>query len=397
MAVLGIFSVKIFYKHNDTYFTNGGFGDYLEQMCVSFDRVILCCKVTKRIPPPGFYPVDHSNLKIVPVPLLVTELGAIALQPVVFVRGIAVVREADVIHARMPDWTGITGSVLARLFGKPCFHQIIGDTAGLARSIPLSKGFGLGAGLRAALLLYDWCERQVSVGRMVFAQGQVAYDKHRRASERFLVLSSAHRAGDMGAVTPRCEGDRLRLLSVGRLQSVKNHQLLIRAIARLREVDPRWELCILGEGPKRPELEALIADLDLGAHVTLPGNLSHGAELWDAYDKADVFALVSVSEGTPKVLLEAMARGCPVVATRVGGIPTAVAHEDRGLLFESGDLDGLVQALTRMAGDKALRERCQNEAWTFSRLNTIEASTRFMIGKVTDRWPHLSPLRRGLG
>lgn len=126
----------------------------------------------------------------------------------------------------------------------------------------------------------------------------------------------------------------------------------------------------------------------------MPGNLLHGDELWAAYDQADLFALPSVSEGTPKVLLEAMARGCPVVASRVGGIPTAVEHEQRGLLFESGDVDGLAAALTRLAQDRSLRERCQREAWAFSRLHTLEESTSVMLERVLEKWPHLAPLRR---
>lgn len=393
MATLGIFSVKVFHLHHGQYYTNGGFGNYLSEMCRSFDRVILLCRVRATAPGHGFYRVEHPNLEIVTVPALPTELGALLVQPVVLAKGLYVCRRSDVIHARMPDWTGVTGAVAARLTRRPCFHQIIGDTAGLARTIPLSKAWGLGAGLRVALLIYDWCERRVSRDQVVFAQGKLAFDKHVGAAWRYLVLSTAHSTSDLGTVTPRFMGARFRVLSVGRLQAVKNQQLLVRALAELRREDPRWELRIVGAGPKRDELRALAAELQVADHVTLVGELSHGAQLWDEYDSADVFVLPSVSEGTPKVILEAMARGCPVVASRVGGVPTAVVHEERGLLFEASSGDQLVSSLRRMAQDDALRSRCQSAAWVFSKQNTLEESSRFMLEQVVRHWPSLAPLR----
>lgn len=393
MATIGIFSVKVFVKYRGEYFTNGGFGEYLSDMCRSFDGVTLCCKVRKGKPPKGFYRVIHPNLTVAEVPLWPTELGAIALQPLVVAKGLSFVRNVDVVHARMPDWFGISGTLVARLLGKPCFHQIIADWHAQARLIPWSKRFGLGLGLKGALYVYDRLERLVSRGQLVFAQGEVAYLKHSKHSCAHLVLSSAHRDSEIGTVTDRCI-DSLSVLAVGRLDSVKNHALLIRAIHELRKIDPRWHLSIIGEGGQRVSLERLIAELGISDGVHLLGGVAHG-DLWRCYDQADMFVLPSLSEGTPKVILEAMARGCPVIASKISGIPTAVEHERRGLLFESGNLSELIQSMTRMADDAALRSRCQREALEFARLHTVEATTRFMTNKVLERWPHLSPLRHG--
>lgn len=392
MATLGIFTVKVFYRQDGIYYTNGGYGLYLEQMCLNFDRVIMLCKLHKGAPPDGFYRVEHPNLEVVTVPAWWSELGALAVQPIVFAKGMSLARRCDVIHARMPDWNGITGALVAGLRGVPRFHQIIDDWYGLAWSIPLTKAFGLGIGLRAALLFYDWCERRFSRGQMVFAQGQVSYDKHARAAERHLVLSSAHRETDIGDVRPKCTGKRIRLMAVGRLHHVKNHEVLIRALAEVRKTDPRCELRIFGEGNKRAELEALVQELSLEGVVTLPGGLEHDL-LWPEYDQSDIFVLPSRSEGTPKVVLEAMARGCPVIASIVGGVPTAVEHEERGLLFASEDQAGLVAAILRMIDDEALREHCQKQAWAFSRQHTLEGSTAFMLDQVVRKWPQLAPLK----
>lgn len=392
MARLGIFTVKVFYQNGGEFYTNGGYGLYLEQMCQSFDSVVMLCKLRKGVPPAGFYRVDHQNLEIVTVPALPSELGAIVVQPLVFFKGLSMMKKCDVVHARMPDWNGITGACVSRLSGVPCFHQIIDDWYGNAMSIPLKKSFGLGAGLRIALLIYDWLERLVSRGQLVFAQGQLSYDKHANACERHLVLSSAHRDEEISTVRDKCVGEQVKLLAVGRLQDVKNHEMLIRAMPEIRAFDPRCELTILGEGKKRDQLQSLAEQLGLSDVVSMPGNLPHD-KLWSEYDAADLFILPSRSEGTPKVVLEAMARGCPVIASSVGGVPSAVKHMQSGLLFESNQQDQMTEMIQLMLKDELLRRHCQIKALEFSKFHTLEASTRFMLDRVTDRWPHLSPLR----
>lgn len=392
MATLGIFTVKVFYKSGSDYYTYGGFGLYLDQMCRSFDRVVMLCKLRKGPVPDGCYRVDHSNLDVITVPAWPTELGAIAVQPLVLARGLRMLHRCDVVHARMPDWNGITGAVAARLRRLPCFHQIIADWHLQAVNIPWTRAYGLGSGLRLALLFYDWMERRISRGQIVFAQGQTCFDKHNRALERYLVLSSAHHNADIGTLRSKCEGAQIRLLAVGRLQDVKNHKMLIRAMVNIRKADPRCVLRILGEGNKRPELEALLRELGLDKAVELPGQVDH-TDLWREYDAADLFILPSLSEGTPKVVLEAMARGCPVIASSVGGVPTAVAHEERGLLFRSDDQAHLTKMVLRMIRDKDLRDSCQHKALDFSYQHTLEQTTAFMLDRVTRHWPALAPLR----
>lgn len=394
MARLGIFSVKIFFKSGDNYFTNGGFGLYLSEMCREFEHVDICCKVINRKPPKGFYLVPHENLRFHAVPSLKTEFGALIVQPLVAWRAVRLMPAVDIVHARMPDWTGLTGALIARLSNKPCFHQIIADWRGLADTIPWQRKFGLGIILKPALRLYDWLERRLSRNQLVFAQGVVAYQKHLPNTDAHLVLSSAHRDSDVIEPAPRFDTSRRTILNVGRLDAVKNQKLLIRALARLRSTDKRWELRIIGSGEHQAALERLAETLDVSDHVIFIGHVAHGPDLWSHYDSADIFALTSVSEGTPKVILEAMARGCPVVASRVSGVPTAVEHERRGLLFESEDLDGLVSSIERMATDDNLRRTCQQNGWHFAKDNSLENSTRFVLDRVAERWPHLRSLRR---
>src|SRR5262249_17437264 len=111
--------------------------------------------------------------------------------------------------------------------------------------------------------------------------------------------------------------DRPIALAVGHLNENKGLHILIEAVARLRSPDVM--LVIVGEGPDRSRLENQIRGCGLVEKVKLVGTLPHH-ELSSWYSAADIFCLASSREGCPNVVLEAMACGRPVVATRVGGI-----------------------------------------------------------------------------
>ncbi len=140
--------------------------------------------------------------------------------------------------------------------------------------------------------------------------------------------------------------------AVGRLSPEKGFDLLIRAIAKLRQAGMPVELAIAGDGNARPELERLIAQLAGGSYVRLLGHVADPRRLYEAMD---VYALSSLREGLPNVLLEAMALEVPVVATRVAGVPKMIADGEDGLLVEAGSLESLANALTQVANDANLR------------------------------------------
>lgn len=155
----------------------------------------------------------------------------------------------------------------------------------------------------------------------------------------------------------------IRLLAVGRLIWQKAHLLLLEACAAAVGEGHRFQLRLIGEGPMRPDLEAQIRALGLEETVTLAGALSREL-VWAAYRQADVFVLSSVSEGSPFVILEAMAAGLPVLAPALHGIPEMIRDGEDGLLFETGSASALKAGLTRLLSDPALRQRLGSAAET---------------------------------
>jgi sugar transferase (PEP-CTERM/EpsH1 system associated) len=134
--------------------------------------------------------------------------------------------------------------------------------------------------------------------------------------------------------------------TVGRIQAVKNQAGLIDAFIRLLALLPaekaRLRLAIVGDGPLLPAIREKISAAGIADHVWLPGARTDIANIMRGFS---VFALSSIAEGTPVTILEAMATGLPVVATRVGGIPEVVVDQLTGTIVPSGDSEALATAL----------------------------------------------------
>ena len=146
------------------------------------------------------------------------------------------------------------------------------------------------------------------------------------------------------------------VLSVGRLSREKGHADLIRAFPGVRELlgSVPVRLVLVGEGPERSRIEELCRSLRLTNAVTLAGQQDDPNPY---YAIADVFALPSHSEGSPNVLLEAMAAGIPVVATAVGGVPELASNGRDALLVNKHDRAGLASAVAQLILDHALSDR----------------------------------------
>jgi glycosyltransferase involved in cell wall biosynthesis len=147
--------------------------------------------------------------------------------------------------------------------------------------------------------------------------------------------------------------DRRVILIVGRLSREKDHLTLLRAVDQLRpKLNPH--LVVVGEGPELGRIEQEIRQRGLTGHVSLTGQ-KPSAEPY--YRIADLAVLSSLSEGSPNALLEAMASGVPVVATKVGGIPEIVTNEESALLVPQRDVDSMAAAMARLLTDAPLAQR----------------------------------------
>ena len=152
--------------------------------------------------------------------------------------------------------------------------------------------------------------------------------------------------------TKRHEGQAHRLLFVGRLVPAKGVLFLLETIARIDGAI----LDIAGDGPQRKFLETKAAALGIDNRVRFLGYQSQG-QVRELLRQADVFVMGSFAEGLPVVLMEAMAAGVPVVATRIAGIPELVDDGQNGFLVPPGDPAVAATAVRQLLEDAELRNR----------------------------------------
>jgi glycosyltransferase involved in cell wall biosynthesis len=248
-------------------------------------------------------------------------------------RLVPLVARADVVHAHSAK-AGFLARLAAALSGrrKRCIFSPHGWSFWAAD--------GAGSELYRALerLAASWCariavvsedERSAGLAAGVGTARQYAVVPNGIAVERF---------------SARPEPVRGRLLTIGRLASPKRPDVVVRSVDELLRRYPGVHLRIVGDGPLRPEVERLVGRLGLAEHVSLLGTRD---DVPDLMRTATCLLLASEYEGCPVSIIEAMAAGVPVVATRVGGVPELV-DERTGVLVAPGDHSALAAAVARL-------------------------------------------------
>lgn len=177
------------------------------------------------------------------------------------------------------------------------------------------------------------------------------------------------------AAAARPAGDPRRIVMVGRLEALKDPATLLRAFAAAGP-PPGWQLQVVGEGPERPQLEALARSLGLDPASVLPGRHSSIPEL---LGQADLFAFsTTAAEGFGIALIEAMAAGLPVIASDVPACREVLGGGSAGLLVRAGDVAAWAEALRMFCGDAESRGQ--------STAATLEAAWRYDSNDMASRW-----------
>jgi sugar transferase (PEP-CTERM/EpsH1 system associated) len=262
----------------------------------------------------------------------------------------------DIVHTR--NLSALEGQLVAALAGvRARVHGEHGrdvfDLHGASRKYNLLRRALrplVGRYIAVSRDLADWLVATVGV-----APGRVEQIYNGVDAERFHPRAEGFRAvGPAGFFT----GSEVVIGSVGRMAAVKDHLTLVRAFIELVTSNAgmrrRARLVIAGDGPVRAECHALLTQGGVESLAWLPGERDDVPELLRTFD---VFALPSLGEGISNTILEAMATGLPVVATRVGGNPELVEEGVTGTLVPAGEPRALAEALRACVEDPALARR----------------------------------------
>ena len=277
----------------------------------------------------------------------------------------------DVIDAHYYYPDGVAAAWLARHFGKPLAITARGTDLNLIAQYRLPRRMMQWAARRAEASI-GVCGALVDVLRawriddrkLHVLRNGVDLARFTRQPDSGLRLRAGLQAG---------EGPLL--LSVGHLIERKGHHLVIEALAALAASHPQARLVIIGEGPERAALQALAERLGVAERLTLTGAVPQ-TDLPHWYSAADLLVLASSREGWANVLLEAMACGTPVVATKIWGTPEVVARPEAGVLVDERSGPALAHGVRRLLAQRPSPESVRTYAEGYSWDETSQAQAR---------------------
>lgn len=176
-----------------------------------------------------------------------------------------------------------------------------------------------------------------------------------------------------------CHIGKNEIITLGRIEYNKGHDLLIKAFAKIASDYPDWTLRIIGEGKYRSELESIIAQNDLSGRIFLPG---HSHDPLSVLALASIFAFSSRYEGFPNALIEAMSIGMPVISYDCPHGPNEIiTHEHDGLLVETENVVALANAMRFLIDHPEERERLGQ--------NALAINERLNIATIAAQWEAL--------
>ncbi|MCA9991747.1 MAG: glycosyltransferase family 4 protein, partial [Anaerolineales bacterium] len=239
--------------------------------------------------------------------------------------------------------------------------------------------------LTARFLL--WLLERVAGGRnVVMATGGAASPPSARNPNITWIFSTSLTAAAWQALpqaVPWQRGSTVRLISVGRVEPVKNLAALLQALPAVRQVYPHLHLDVVGEGTALPGLRQQAAALGLDEVITFHGNLGHQAVL-GLLGTAHIYLMPSLVEGFPKALLEAMACGLPAVATAVSVIPRLVGTS--GVLLPEPTPAAIAAAVTSLLADDARLAAMGRAGRAASQQYTLEGWQQVIGERLAEVW-----------
>jgi len=365
----------------------GSFARYVDSLAPWFDGISLCAP-SPEAPPDAGSPIRAANVTLAALPAFDGPAQFFPKLPQMLPRLKSWVKGIDVLHCRIPSPAAPFAFAYARANRKPAFTLVVGDLRALLPTVPYR---GLKKLVWRAYTEFEEAAIQWMAGRsLTFANGAALTAKHSRPGRQVHeTKTTTIRATDIAKRTDTCLGRPVRVLTVSRIDPRKGLRVLPSVLSRLAGLGIDATLDIVGPVVGRPgedERAAILADAAVrrvGARITLRGALPLD-NLLPMYRDFDLFVLPTLpGEGIPRVLLEAMASGVPVVTTPVSGIPSLITHETNGLLVGQATAAAIADALAHLVRDAPLRQRLIAQGYRTARDLTLESQAARMMAVVS--------------
>jgi glycosyltransferase involved in cell wall biosynthesis len=348
---------------------------FLSEISKHFDSLVLFAR-TEHVSAVDDFVVIPPGIQIEELPYYTElfQLGRVAaVTPgtiAAFWRGL---RRMDGVWVFGPHPFGLLLVVLATLRCKPAILGVRQNTAAYFEArLPSRRWAPVLLPLRAVDAAFRLFARRLKT----VVAGPDIESRYGGERPRLLVMADSLVSEVELAAEPRQQNwtGTLQLLTVGRLDAEKNPLLLVQTMAEFERRSPgRYRLTWVGGGPLEGAVRQRVAELGITDQVKLHGWVTFGPALLDLYRRSHLFVHVSLTEGVPRVLFEAMACATPIVATEVGGVRGLLDGGRAGLLVPPDDEQALVMAIERMTEDAELRDQLVRRGLELARGLTLEA------------------------
>jgi glycosyltransferase involved in cell wall biosynthesis len=221
------------------------------------------------------------------------------------------------------------------------------------------------------------CRHIVQRSEAIFCTGEKLHQQYGHLAKRSVVIANfLHRAEDIRPPETREMASPCRILFVGQLEERKGVIYLLKSLRLLADEGIKTRLTIIGKGPLRHQLEQSARELGLAEAVGFIEYIQFGRELLDQYRKADIFVLPSIAaEGMPKVLMEALSQGVPVISTDIGSSRQLLGDGAYGIVVSPQNEKSIAEAIRRLMTDDDLRNTMIDKGLEAARNSTRDVQS----------------------
>jgi len=362
----------------DTY---GPYARYVLAFAQRFEHVTVLAPTTDK---PTYFSgckLDAPNVTVAPLPFFQTHVEAAAQLGAIINTFRRHAGTLDAVNARGTAPFAYILWLMTRRRGAPFVYHFASDPFEVIARNPKYAGLR-GHFARSAYGVEFAIQKYIMRRNYAFASGRAIYERLRRFTTNVeAVVDSTLTEQDYYLRDDCCTGPVVRILYVGYLRHGKGLEDLIDALARLTTAGRNVQLDLVGSGQMHPVLQARARELGIAERVCFHGHVIMGPALNEHYNRADVFALPSLSEGSPRVVLEALGHSLPVIATDVGNIAEMLDGGRRGLLVPRNDPAAIAAAVERLIDEPQLRRRCIREGYAYARQRSLDA----FVGRMADK------------
>jgi glycosyltransferase involved in cell wall biosynthesis len=328
-----------------------------------------------------------TGVNVAPLPYYIGGRKLLCVLPRLIIAVLREVVRADALIVRVPGFIGSLAALMARLLRRQYAVEVVGDLSDVVAAGTLGRGTQCFTRLAGAQM--RWVVRGASASQFVTRTSlQQRYPP--KPGSPTVSVSNVHLDSDSFVVHPRqWQPPPFHVMTIGSQdQHYKGHDVLLRALRQLCDDGIPVNGVVVGGGTMHREIVKLADELGIADRVTFTGIVHDRRRIIELLDSASLFALPSRTEGLPRALVEAMARGLPAVGSRVGGIPELI---DRPWLVPVDDERALAEAIGELLHDKT--------AWEEQSKRNLDRAKQYELSKLEGRFhnwvSNLPRARRG--